>query len=69
MRFFVVPLGFFRFVMLYGKPIRYADSGLNRCLSWWGLYECAGPLIPSKEQFDAYKEDMVFTRDGVKMFG
>src|SRR5258708_5636088 len=66
LRFFVVPLGSFRFVLLYGKPVRYAESGLNRCLSLWGLYESPGPLIPSKEQFDDYKEEMVFTKDGVK---
>lgn len=66
LRFFTVPQGYIRFVTLFGKPLRYAQPGLNRCLSLLGLYEQPGPYIPTKEQIIDHEVDMVFTKDGVK---
>lgn len=65
-RFFTVPLGYVRFVTLFGKPLRTAQPGLNRCISFFGLYQKPGPCIPVKEQINDHEVDMVFTKDGVK---
>ena len=66
LRFFTVPLGYVRFVTLFGKPLRTAQPGLNKCISFFGLYQKPGPCIPIKEQIDDHEVDMVFTKDGVK---
>jgi regulator of protease activity HflC (stomatin/prohibitin superfamily) len=66
LRFFAVPLGYVRFVTLFGRPLRTAQPGLNKCVSFFGLYQKPGPCIPIKEQIDDHEVDMVFTKDGVK---
>lgn len=66
LRFFSVPQGSVRIITAFGKYVRAAKPGLRSYLSFWGLYQKAGVLVPVKEQVKDYREEDVFTRDGVR---
>lgn len=65
-RFFSVPQGQEYIITAFGKCVRTAKPGLGSCLSLWGLYQKPYKLVPVKEQVKDYKEEDVFTRDGVR---
>ncbi len=65
-RYFSVPQGQEYIITAFGKCVRTAKPGLGSCLSLWGLYQKPYKLVPVKEQVKDYKEEDVFTRDGVR---
>ena len=66
LRFFSVPQGYVALVTAFGKCIRVVNPGLGWCLSFWGFYQRASHLVPTREEVEDYKEDTVLTKDGVK---
>lgn len=65
-RFFSVPQGHELLITAFGKCVRTAKPGLGSCRSWWGFYQKPFKLVLVKEQVKDYKEEEVFTRDGVR---
>lgn len=65
-RFYAVPQGYCRLVTAFGKFRKVSQPGLSSCLSFWGLYQKPGDLIPTKEQVRDYEDEKVFTKDGVE---
>lgn len=65
-KYFSVPQGSVCLITAFGKYVRTAKPGLGSCWSLWGQYQKPFKLVSIKEQVKDYKEEEVFTRDGVR---
>lgn len=65
-RFYTVPQGNELVVVAFEKYRTSMKPGLGSILSFWGLYQQPWGLVPTKEIIEQFKEELVFTSDGVK---
>lgn len=65
--FFIVPQGYCRVIVQWGKFVRIAEPGLNYCWYFWGLFQKPGKQVAISEQVRDYPNEKVYTKDGVEV--
>ena len=67
-KFYEVQQGYALIVVAFEKYRTSMQPGLGFLLSFWGLYQKPWGAVPIKEIIDPFKNEMVFTNDGVKCY-